>query len=126
MALVSCPECKKEIAESANSCPHCGFDIYADHMDDREATFRVLFVYPLIAYFSIIFGLAHFDYLEPYHWFFQLGNSWFNWASLPFGIVVLAWSAMGLPWVLVFGQMLLAAIVYWVHNALELGLPFLS
>lgn len=27
MALISCPECKKEISDQATSCPHCGFPI---------------------------------------------------------------------------------------------------
>ncbi|QXA08189.1 zinc ribbon domain-containing protein [Acinetobacter pittii] len=27
MALISCPECKKEISDQAKSCPHCGFPI---------------------------------------------------------------------------------------------------
>ncbi len=27
MALITCPECKKEISDSANSCPHCGYVI---------------------------------------------------------------------------------------------------
>lgn len=25
MALIECPECKKEISDKATSCPHCGF-----------------------------------------------------------------------------------------------------
>lgn len=27
MALVLCPECKKEISDQAKTCPHCGFTI---------------------------------------------------------------------------------------------------
>jgi len=27
MALVNCPECKKEVSETANLCPNCGFKI---------------------------------------------------------------------------------------------------
>ena len=26
MALKQCPECKKEISDEANTCPHCGKD----------------------------------------------------------------------------------------------------
>lgn len=25
MALIVCPDCKKEISDKAKSCPHCGF-----------------------------------------------------------------------------------------------------
>ena len=27
MALISCPECGKQISDAANTCPHCGFPI---------------------------------------------------------------------------------------------------
>lgn len=27
MALMSCPECGKEISDAARSCPHCGYSI---------------------------------------------------------------------------------------------------
>lgn len=27
MALINCPECKKEVSNSALSCPHCGFQL---------------------------------------------------------------------------------------------------
>ena len=25
MALINCPECKKEISDTARKCPHCGY-----------------------------------------------------------------------------------------------------
>jgi len=27
MALISCPECRKEISDAARSCPHCGYEL---------------------------------------------------------------------------------------------------
>ena len=27
MTLILCPECKREISDQANTCPHCGFPI---------------------------------------------------------------------------------------------------
>lgn len=27
MSLIKCPECKREISDQANSCPHCGFPL---------------------------------------------------------------------------------------------------
>jgi hypothetical protein len=27
MALINCPECKKEVSNSAKNCPHCGFQL---------------------------------------------------------------------------------------------------
>lgn len=45
MALVSCPECKKEVSDSAKSCPNCGFGIDAYfkkiQCDNEEAERRI-------------------------------------------------------------------------------------
>lgn len=39
MALVLCPECKKEVSSSAASCPHCGYAINATpHTDLSRGT----------------------------------------------------------------------------------------
>lgn len=27
MALITCPECSKEISDSASACPHCGYPL---------------------------------------------------------------------------------------------------
>lgn len=27
MALIKCPECKKQISETVENCPHCGYPI---------------------------------------------------------------------------------------------------
>ncbi|MFZ5940279.1 MAG: zinc ribbon domain-containing protein [Bacteroidota bacterium] len=27
MALINCPECNKEVSNSAKTCPHCGFEL---------------------------------------------------------------------------------------------------
>jgi len=32
MALINCSECKREVSDRANSCPHCGSPIAADHV----------------------------------------------------------------------------------------------
>ena len=29
MALIKCPECQRDVSESAQSCPNCGFDVKA-------------------------------------------------------------------------------------------------
>ena len=35
MALVSCPECGKEVSSTAVSCPNCGFAV-KDYFDKKE------------------------------------------------------------------------------------------
>lgn len=39
MALVNCPECKKEVSDSAASCPNCGY-LIAGHIKTQEQTKR--------------------------------------------------------------------------------------
>jgi len=29
MALITCPECKKEISDTAKACPSCGFELHS-------------------------------------------------------------------------------------------------
>ena len=35
MALINCPECNKEVSDSAAACPHCGYDI-SEHLRKME------------------------------------------------------------------------------------------
>ena len=37
MALIECPECKKEISDSAASCPHCGYQLKKPPPPPRNA-----------------------------------------------------------------------------------------
>ena len=38
MALINCPECGKEISDSAYACPHCGFPLNKATVDEHKAT----------------------------------------------------------------------------------------
>ncbi|UUM26956.1 MULTISPECIES: zinc ribbon domain-containing protein [Acinetobacter] len=31
MALISCPECSRQVSTQANSCPHCGYPLQTQH-----------------------------------------------------------------------------------------------
>ena len=57
MALISCPECGKEVSDKAESCPHCGVRI-APPPDDAAATVIPYKNAPaLVAYYMGIFSL---------------------------------------------------------------------
>lgn len=36
MSLISCPECNKEVSDTAKSCPHCGYNIEKYITDSRK------------------------------------------------------------------------------------------
>jgi len=37
MALITCPECKKKISDSANKCPNCGFQLSHEAIAEIKA-----------------------------------------------------------------------------------------
>ena len=37
MALISCPECKKQVSSLAPACPHCGFPEPAKHQKNQRS-----------------------------------------------------------------------------------------
>lgn len=39
MALVKCPECKKEISNKACTCPNCGYDFIGERKKKRRYVF---------------------------------------------------------------------------------------
>ena len=42
MALINCPECKKEISDKAQTCPHCGFPVKNE--SDKEDRYDIVMV----------------------------------------------------------------------------------
>jgi len=36
MALINCPECKKEISDKVKSCPHCGYPLEINSVDNTN------------------------------------------------------------------------------------------
>ena len=40
MSLITCPECKKEISSSADSCPSCGYPIQGKPREPRFEAYR--------------------------------------------------------------------------------------
>ena len=40
MALIQCPECKREISSSARSCPSCGYPMQENSSEPQFEAFR--------------------------------------------------------------------------------------
>ena len=38
MALINCPECSKEISDSAKACPHCGYPLIETEKEEDKST----------------------------------------------------------------------------------------
>ena len=65
MALISCPECGKEISDAARSCPHCGHPIQEPQPQDAPPSLRKnkrpiiisACVLALIAVVGVFFGV---------------------------------------------------------------------
>lgn len=56
MALINCPECKKEISDSVKTCPHCGFVINSEQEKPKKKkkgcfTWVLLIIAILLAFF---------------------------------------------------------------------------
>ncbi len=84
MALISCPECGKEISDAARACPHCGYairEVPANQVRRTPLTEKP----PSRGYgmFLCIFGMVS-----------VLGGLLFCLFILPFGIITLAVSVM--------------------------------
>jgi predicted amidophosphoribosyltransferase len=41
MALINCPECKREVSDQAAACPHCGLPIATQKPDPAPAAAQV-------------------------------------------------------------------------------------
>ncbi|WP_278492641.1 zinc ribbon domain-containing protein [Acinetobacter gyllenbergii] len=40
MALISCPECSRQVSTQANSCPHCGYPLQMQHNTPEPRTLQ--------------------------------------------------------------------------------------
>jgi len=57
MALIACPECGKEISDTASSCPNCGAPIAQKNETKSTITTRKLNLQKLFAVLVIIISL---------------------------------------------------------------------
>ena len=66
MSLIKCPECGKEISDTAKSCPNCGYKLNTDFIK-RKTIGKRLFIFGLIAFLGDgIIELSMYDkYILP-------------------------------------------------------------
>lgn len=60
MALVKCPECNREISDSAKNCPHCGFKPNVEQNKCRNKTI----LWTIISVLLIVLSMGLFLYIS--------------------------------------------------------------
>jgi hypothetical protein len=55
MALIECPECKKEISDSTKQCPHCGYSLESKSSNGCLKTVGLIVLVPVLL-FVLVFG----------------------------------------------------------------------
>lgn len=60
MALIECPECKKQVSDTAKTCPHCGYKLNAEQVRHRNKIISWTFVSLLL----LVLGIGLFIYIS--------------------------------------------------------------
>ena len=71
MALIKCPECKKQVSDSAETCPHCGYKLKETSVEkhiiskNKGMFIAVLITLPMVFGVSMYFFIDGIDWGEP-------------------------------------------------------------
>ncbi|RYF51065.1 MAG: zinc ribbon domain-containing protein [Cytophagaceae bacterium] len=55
MALVLCPECKKEVSDTAKACPHCGFNLAGQNVVPSGSRMVTLVIWAVVIFVAVNF-----------------------------------------------------------------------
>lgn len=58
MALIKCPECNREISDTAKTCPHCGYKLNAEQVRHRN---KIIFR-TIVSLSLLVVGIGSFIY----------------------------------------------------------------
>lgn len=56
MALITCPECGKEVSDQATACPHCGAPLKAKVVDPEKTAAKIRL---LVGFLIVVLGCAY-------------------------------------------------------------------
>lgn len=86
MALINCPECKKQISDSAPTCPSCGYLLKAVTIEQTSKTWKLC---KIVAVLMFLLGLALFNNKEL---------SWLASILIVFGVIFFIVGKFGSWW----------------------------
>lgn len=88
MALIKCPECKKEVSNTANKCPNCNFILNKPKRGITGVVFKTLFI--LFNAIMIIWIISL--------WSISSGDAELGAAkTIGTGMLIFIWMFFGLP-----------------------------
>jgi len=64
MALIKCPECDKEVSESAKSCPNCGYRLRKSILKQKSTSNNKWIIFAVIALCILVIGIGMFNILR--------------------------------------------------------------
>jgi len=64
MALIKCPECDKEVSESAKSCPNCGYRLRKSVLKQKSTSNNKWIIFAVIALCILVIGIGMFNILR--------------------------------------------------------------
>lgn len=60
MALIKCPECNREISDTAKTCPHCGYKLNAEQVRHRNK----IISWTIVLLLLLVLGIGLFIYIS--------------------------------------------------------------
>lgn len=94
MSIIKCPECNKEVSDTATSCPHCGYQL-VDRVEKTLDTLEIvggilLFLGAIVCFlFSVYLGIIMQFFGLIIFLFFLKERKWWLWLLLVFDILYL-------------------------------------
>lgn len=83
MALITCPECKKKVSDSAESCPNCGYQLTPEKIVEIKKTQKTTAAKTRVRVIMAVVGFLAFFFIVSFiHSYYQIKDSSEEYMSL--------------------------------------------